>query len=157
MGWNSNAESTVMEKMLTHFVWLKRWPLSPIQCWSESCCQISLVRSSNIDWWGWGRIMIKARTSAFYWITWCPIFDFSGKYGDSCNKLHQVCQLFLSMKVEYLYTLISKSTSWYINDHLGQKKKELCLSFLKVKTLSAMRFFFFFFSQKGLRGCGNTP
>ena len=41
---------------------------------------------------------------------------------------------------------------------LGQKKKELCLSFLKVKTLSAMRFFFFFFfSQKGLRGCGNTP
>ena len=28
---------------------------------------------------------------------------------------------------------------------LGQKKKELCLSFLKVKTLSAMRFFFFFF------------
>ena len=26
---------------------------------------------------------------------------------------------------------------------LGQKKKEFCLSFLKVKTLSAMRFFFF--------------
>ena len=26
-----------------------------------------------------------------------------------------------------------------------KKKKELCLSFLKVKTLSAMRFFFFFF------------
>ena len=39
-------------------------------------------------------------------------------------------------------------------DNLGQKK-ELCLSFLKVKTLSAMRFFFF--SQKELRECGNTP
>ena len=47
--------------------------------------------------------------------------------------------------------------SWYhnnlysriTNDSLGQKKKELCLSFLKVKTLSAMRFFFFFLVKKG--------
>ena len=48
---------------------------------------------------------------------------------------------------------------WILNEHSVQvwekikvkKKKELCLSFLKVKTLSAMRFFFFFFffSQKG--------
>ena len=36
-----------------------------------------------------------------------------------------------------------------------KKKKELCLSFLKVKTLSATRFFFF--SQKRLCGCGNAP
>ena len=29
----------------------------------------------------------------------------------------------------------------------GQKKKELCLSFLKVKTLSAMRLFVFLFKK----------
>ena len=42
----------------------------------------------------------------------------------------------------FYFTLVLKIT-------LGQKKKELCLSFLKVKTLSAMRFFFFFLVKKG--------
>ena len=54
----------------------------------------SLARPPTLIWWGRGRIMVKARTSAFYWKMSYPIFYFSGKHEDSCNKLHQVCQLF---------------------------------------------------------------
>ena len=43
--------------------------------------------------------MINARTSALYLTVPCRILYFNGKGGDSCNKLHQVCQLFLSMIV----------------------------------------------------------
>ena len=51
--------------------------------------------------------------------------------------------------------IVSKSKISERNYEAKKKKKELCLSFLKVKTLK--RYAFFFFSQKGLRGCGNTP
>ena len=51
--------------------------------------------------WHWlitvGKDMVKAKTCALYWNMKCPIFDLSGQHGDSSNKLHQMCQLFLSM------------------------------------------------------------
>ena len=38
--------------------------------------------------------MIRAKTSGFYRTMSYPMFDLSGKHWDSCNKLHQVFQLF---------------------------------------------------------------
>ena len=60
---------------LTHFVWFrrKRNPFPPMQCWSESCCQKPCQISLN----GAGRIMIKARNSAFYRTMSRPIFSIS--------------------------------------------------------------------------------
>ena len=53
-------------------------------------------------WWGRGRIMVKLRTSAFCWTMSCSIFYFSGKHGDSCNKLHWVSQLFFFQGCRYI-------------------------------------------------------
>ena len=87
--------TTILEKSLRHFVWFrrKRNPF-PQRNVDPSHVVRSLVGSLNIDWWGRGRIMISSRTCAFYWTMSCSIFYFSGKHGDSCNKLHQVYQLF---------------------------------------------------------------
>ena len=96
-----------------------------------------------------------------------PKFKFSAKFPIG---LHVILQIQIKKIRKWLLYYVKnyfnrksvevqRWTSLEIMLRPKKKKKELCLSFLKVKTLSAMRFFFFFFffSQKGLRGCGNTP
>ena len=80
------------------------------------------------------RIILKARTSAFYWTMSCPIFYFSGKHGDDCNKLNQVCQLFFPMIVDanrYIVTEMIKPCT--------------CIRYLKVWWKWLIFIFFFFF------------
>ena len=55
--------------------------------------------------WSWGRerIVIKAKTSAFYWTMLCPIFNLTGKHGYSCNKLQQGVSTTFSVIVVHSY------------------------------------------------------
>ena len=57
----------------------------------------SLARSPNIDLIGAGMDYGKSENSSAFNLTMsCLIFYCSGEYGESCNKLHQVYQLFFS-------------------------------------------------------------
>ena len=87
----------------THFGWFRRKsnPFLPVQCWSESCCH-KPCRIPQHWLMGRGRIVIKARTSAFYWTMSCPIFDFSGKHGDSCKKFIRCANYLFSMIEAYV-------------------------------------------------------
>ena len=83
--------ATIMEKKHWHTSFDLGEKVIPLSTRNVDTSHIvrSPAGSPNIHWWGQGRIMIKARTSAFYWTMSCPIFFyFSGKHGDSCNKLH---------------------------------------------------------------------
>ena len=57
------------------------------------------------------------------------------------------CNIFFIYLFIYLFACFGyyQNLKRCIDIIIRPKKKELCLSFLKVKTLSAMRFFFFFF------------
>ena len=95
---------TIQKKRLTHFVWFRRKKtLSPNVMLIQVVLSEAMPDPSTLIWWGRGRIMIKARTSAFYSAISCPIFYYSGKHGESCNKLLQVYQLFFSLIVDGTY------------------------------------------------------
>ena len=88
--------------MLTHFVYfiVEKSNLSPpVQCWSKSCCQ-NAWQIRHLWLMGWGRIMKKSRTSAFYWTMSCPIFYFSGNHGIVVINCIRCANCFFSMTVE---------------------------------------------------------
>ena len=96
------------KKWLTHFVWFRR-KRNPFPQRIVDPSHVSEALPHPQHWFdGAGKDYSKKGTSALCCTMSCPIFYFNGKHGDSCNKLHQVCQQFFSRIVAPKH-LLSKS------------------------------------------------
>ena len=74
-------------------------PLSPMQCWSESCCQRPHQVAQH--WMmGVGKDMTNGEIGGFFKTMHCPKCPYNREHWDNCNKVDQVSQLFFSRIVD---------------------------------------------------------